>query len=311
MFCACLLSTVCCLLVLSGCGKKGDPTLKAYEKPEAPSDLRAIHRESELILLWKFPKARQDTIKGFHVLKASAGDFDNIAFMDKESRSYADTDFVVGQEYHYKIVSESLKGIMNDSPIIILKPQPPPQPPINLSFSILHDMITLSWESTEETSYFNVYRGSHQGEYSLIPVNADPLKNPSFQDSFNVNHTVSYTVRSLTGSAIRDEGPPSEELIVNPLEFTPSKPQELSAVPMDTSVYLIWKEPPETWVTGYKIYRSEKNQEDYVLIGSTSIPSFIDQGSSREKRSYRVTAVGPSKEGSPAEIRDVVYKPSR
>ena len=33
------------LCFLAACGKKGDPTLKAYEKPAAPSTLSAMHRE--------------------------------------------------------------------------------------------------------------------------------------------------------------------------------------------------------------------------------------------------------------------------
>src|SRR3989337_3925789 len=57
-----------CLLIIS-CGKKGEPTLKSYEKPDPPSNLRAIHRESEIILLWDFPKNKENTIKGFYLMK--------------------------------------------------------------------------------------------------------------------------------------------------------------------------------------------------------------------------------------------------
>ncbi len=67
LFIFCLLFTAYCLL--PSCGKKGDPTLKSYEKPEPPSGLRAIHRESEIILLWEFPKDKEITIKGFHLMK--------------------------------------------------------------------------------------------------------------------------------------------------------------------------------------------------------------------------------------------------
>ena len=77
------LSAFCCLLLLchlvAGCGKKGDPTLKAYEKPQAPSSLNAIHRESEIIISWDFPKSGEQGIKGFHVMKSSDNDFQEIA----------------------------------------------------------------------------------------------------------------------------------------------------------------------------------------------------------------------------------------
>jgi hypothetical protein len=308
-----LLSFFCCLLFLflPACGKKGNPTLKAYEKPEAPSGLKAVHRESAIILSWNFPKAKEQSVRGFHLMKSSADDFKQIAFLEQDRRSYADTDFAIGQGYRYKIVTESLKGITNDSEVLSLKPQLPPPAPALISFSILHDMITLTWKESDEASYFNVYKSAQQGESPLTPLNPQPLKSSSFQDSFDINRTVFYTVRSLTGSAIRDESPPSEELTVNPLELMPSSPQELRAVPMDNSIYLIWQEPPETWVTGYRIYRAGENQKDYTFIGTAKTPSFIDTEKTSVKRNYRVTALGPSREGPPAEIRDVVYEPPR
>jgi len=263
------------------------------------------------MISWQFPKAKEQSIKGFHLLKSSVSDFQKVALLEKEIRSYRDTDFIPGQEYHYKIISESLKGITNDSMILILKPQPPPPTPGMISFTIDHDMITLTWERSDETSYFNIYKSTQKGEYALTPLNSQPLKEPTCKDSFDINRTVFYTVRSSTGSTIRDEGPPSEELTVNPLEFIPSSPQYLVAVPTSENVYLIWKEPSETWVIGYRVYRELYKQEGYILIGSTYTPSFVDNEKITRKRNYKVTALGPSKEGPPAEIRDVMFEPPK
>ena len=47
------------LLFLTACGKKGAPTLKEYEKPPAPSSLKAIHREEKIVLLWNYPKEKR------------------------------------------------------------------------------------------------------------------------------------------------------------------------------------------------------------------------------------------------------------
>jgi len=308
-----LLSTVCCLLFLflPACGKKGDPTLKSYEKPEAPSRLKAIHRESEIIISWEFPKAKEQGIKGFHLLKSSAGDFQKVAFLEKDNRSYRDTDFVPGQEYHYKIISESLRGIKNDSGVLSLTPVVPPSPPGKLTFSVDHETITISWKRTDDTSSYNIYKSTQKGMNALAPLNSQLLKESIFKDSFDINRTVFYTVRSSTGSGIRDEGPPSEELTVNPLEFIPSSPRDLVAVPTSENIYLIWKEPAETWVSGYRVYRELNKNDGFVLIGFTYTPSFVDKESTTKKRNYRVTALGPSKEGPPAEIRDVVYEPTK
>ena len=294
---------------LFACGKKGDPTLKSYEQPDPPSQLRALHRESEIILSWDFPKSNETSIKGFHLLKSTGGDFGEVTLLANDQRSYVDTRFEINTEYHYKIVAENIKGVLSkDSTILVIKPVDPPPPPKNLSFTVAYDSLTLIWDSAGEGIGYNVYKSDNPGVYSLAPVNREPLKELSFKDVFTVNKTVFYTIRSITGSDLRDEGSASMELIVNPAEFVPPAPEDLQAVPAQNNVYLIWKEPSETWVRGYKIYRETNKKQGFVLIGETQTPSFLDDEKPAAKRNYRVTALGPAKEGPPAEIRDVFYK---
>ncbi|MGB9715802.1 MAG: hypothetical protein ACPL1G_05290 [Thermodesulfovibrionales bacterium] len=309
----CILFIASCLI--SACGKKGEPTLKSYEEPTAPSNLRAIHRESEILLFWDFPVSEEQTIKGFQLLRADTEslegkktDFRRIAFFTPDVRSYIDTDFKVGTQYRYKIVSENLKGVLSkDSNIIDVLLEEPPSPPEKISFSIEFNFITLNWKSAGEGILYNVYKSDRPGTYSLTPVNNEPLRDTSFRDSFDVRKTVFYTIRSLRKIGIRNEGPPSEELTVSPFDFVPSAPQGLQAVISEEKVYLIWKEVPETWIEGYKVYR--ETDSGYIFIGETTIPTFIDNDAPLTKRNYRVTAFGPSKEGPPAEIRDVVFVP--
>jgi len=118
-----------CLFVITGCfslfacGKKGDPTLKSYDKPEPPSQLTAIHRESEIILSWNFPKSKEPSIKGFHLLKSTGGDFEEVTLLTNDRRSYIDTRFEINAEYRYKVVAQNLKGILSkDSNILVIKP---------------------------------------------------------------------------------------------------------------------------------------------------------------------------------------------
>jgi fibronectin type 3 domain-containing protein len=302
----CLLFAICC--VFASCGNKGNPTLKSYEKPVQPSGLKAIHRESEIILLWEFPKDKEPTIKGFHIMRSSGGDFEKIVFLESDRRTCSDIKYRLGSEYKYKIISQSLKDILsNDSNIITVKPAELPSPPENLSFSVEHDSLTLAWKSAGEGIVYNIYRSIKSGEYSLTPVNKEPVKETFYRDSFTLNKPVYYSVRSLTESAIRDEGRASGEIKVDPEEFTPSAPGELTSVATEEKIYLTWKEPPETWVTGYRVYREMTKEEDYKLIGKPITPSFVDKDNPLTKRNYRVTAVGPSREGPPAEISGVVF----
>ncbi|MEW6675394.1 MAG: hypothetical protein AB1348_05240 [Nitrospirota bacterium] len=306
----CLLLTVYCLL--SSCGKKGDPTLKSYEKPDSPSELMAIHRESKIILLWGFPKYREPSIKGFYIMKSTGGDFERIAFIENDRRSYIDTDFRISSEYKYKIVSQNLRGITSDdSNIITIIPKTVPSPPQKILFKIEHDSLTLNWKGAGDGILYNIYKSNEKGRYQLTPANKEPFRETSFKDNFDIKRPVYYTVRSLIGGNTRDEGPASEELEINPSEFVPSPPRGLQALATPENVYLIWKEPAETWVVGYRVYREINEKEGFVLIGDTQTPTFLDKEIPLTKRNYRVTALGPSKESPYSEIRDVVFIPQR
>lgn len=301
----CLFLAASCLLI--SCGKKGDPTLKSYEKPPPP-ELRAVHRQSGIILSWNFPKAGEQSLKGFHLLKSAGGDFKKVAFIEKTDRSFTDKDFQTGHKYKYKIISESLKGVLSiDSNVLDIKPKIPPSPPTDISFLIEHDFLTIKWNASGEADFYNVYKSDKQGDYALSPVNKEPLKETYFKDAFSVKKPVYYTIRSLLGGDIRDEGEASREIVIDPSEFVPHAPEGLQAVIVNETVYLIWKEPADTWIYGYKIYREIEKGEGYLLIGESQTPSFLDKDKPLTKRNYRVTAMGPVKEGPPIEIRGVFY----
>ncbi len=324
-----LISYFSFLVIFASCGKKGEPTLKSYEKPDPPSNLRAIHRESEIILLWEFPKNKEKSIRGFYLMKLthlytplisrlSEGDtegskggsrtFEKVAFLEPDKRSHIDMEFTTGSQYAYKIISQSFKGILsNDSNVIEIEPKALPLPPDKLVYKIEYDLLTLTWQSAGDGILYNIYKSDQKGMYSIYPLNAEPVKGTSFRDRFDIKKTVYYTIRSLWGGTVRDEGPPSEGLEVNPSEFIPFPPEGLRALTRQDGVQLLWNGAPETWVTGYRVYREIDKKEGFIFIGETSVPTYFDKEKPSKKRSYRVTALGPSKEGPASEIKDVVF----
>jgi fibronectin type 3 domain-containing protein len=243
---------------------------------------------------------------------AASAVFQKIAFLKNDIRHYIDKDFKTGTTYEYKIVSRNLKDVTsNDSNIVRISPEAVPSPPGNIQFKAEHDSLILSWKSAGDKIFYNIYKSNEKGKYHLMPLNQEPIKETSFGDRFNIEIPVYYTIRSVTEDDTRDEGPASEEIVVDPSEFIPSSPSDIQAAVTKQSVYLSWKEPPETWVTGYKVYRELDRKEGFVLIGETQTPAYLDKDRPSTKRSYRVTAIGPSKEGPPVEIRDVVFVPFR
>jgi hypothetical protein len=326
-----LISYFSFLVILASCGYKGEPTLKSYEKPDPPSKLRAIHRESEIILSWEFPKNKEKTIKGFYLMKSMAphpplipilpcedregakgnkGEFVRVTLLKNSERSYSDTEFMIGSKYWYKIISQNLKGVLSiDSNIVEIEPKETPPAPGGILFKVEYDSLTLTWEDEGDGVFYNVYKTDKKGVYSLSPINTEPIKGTSFKDSFNIRKTIFYTIRGMRGGVVRDEGAPSREIEVNPSEFVPASPDGLQAIATEEGVQLIWKEAPETWVIGYRVYRRIDKEEGFIFIAETPVPAYFDREKPTTRRNYRVTALGPSKEGPGSEIRGVVFIP--
>lgn len=297
------------LLTSFSCGKKGDPTLKSYERPESPANLRAIHREDKLYLLWNFPRAKEVDIAGFIILKSSGQgqEFEKLLHPGPEKRLHIDTGLSPGIEYRYKILSQNHKAVYsNDSNIISVSLLNTPSPPVQISFRAENNSLFLTWEDTGSSTLYNVYRTYEKGNYGLFPVNKSPLTENHFKDFFTVNKPVYYTIRSQNNTDIRDEGAASPELVVDPFELVPSAPTGLEYFIAPDRVFLYWNEPAETWVTGFRVYRKTEGM-DYVLLGETQIPTFVDMQDPSTKRDYRVSAVGPSKEGTASEVKGIIF----
>ena len=298
-------------VVLVACGKKGPPTLTSFEKPEAPFSVTALHRGGAIILRWNYPRRQEDSIAEFIILRSSGTDFEKRSHLEKDKRIFVDQDITTGITYRYRVVAQNSRGVYSDgSPEVIAAPAPVPPPPANLSYTIQGDRIILTWKPHSSGDKFNIYKSREKGVYGLTPLNPTPLSESVFSDTFSVQSIEYYTVRSLTGTDIRDEGAASEELVFDPADLVPSRPVDIQAYPSSDRIFLSWSEPPESWVTGYRIYKRISGP-DYLLVGETQIPAFVDIASPFVRRDYRVTAVGPAKEGPPAEISNVMFTPQR
>lgn len=286
-----LLQLVIILLVFFSisCGKKEPPSLPLYKVPQSPSDLNAIHREGELLLRWSYPT----DIKVVVMRVEDIDNFKELGFVEK-GNLYIDKDFKIGSTYKYKLITKDRHALSSSE--IVVCPMQTPLPPRNVSFKIMEDSVNIRWQGIEENVYFNIYRSTQKGNYHFKPLNKTPLKEPSFNDNINIDTTVYYTVRALLNTSIRDESLPSEELIITPDDYIPSEPQALQAIPTAKGVQLIWDENPELWIKGYRVYRA-KEGEDFKYIGRTETPAFLDKEQLSGKLIYRISAIGPQKEG--------------
>ncbi|MBI5212862.1 MAG: hypothetical protein HY957_05750 [Nitrospirae bacterium] len=320
-----LLLLIAALLIVFSCGKKGDPTLKSFEKPQVVKDIKAVHREDELIISWSYPSSEREKIKGFYIEKAIGNgqevigkgsevkgqDFKNIVFLKSDTSQFIDKDFKTGKTYLYKIRVYSLRDVISDdSPVIKVFPKELSKPPVKLSYKTTNDSIEIAWQAIGNGQEaiglrYNIYKSYEKGKYGASPLNNAPLKEPAFKNKIETEKSVYYTVRALLDTELKDEGYPSEELEINPESFVPSKPNKLKYVPSSQKVYIMWDENQEIWTKGYRIYRKKASETEFKLIGESILPAFTDNDPLSSKRSYYITAVGPKKESISSEIIEV------
>ncbi|MBI4691419.1 MAG: hypothetical protein HY754_14305 [Nitrospirae bacterium] len=294
------------IIFLNSCGKKGPPTLKAYEKPETPSGLKAIHKENNIILSWSY--TQKENIKGFDILRSEDTAFQKIGNVAGEENSYTDTDFKIGVVYRYKVIARSLKNVLSDdSNVITIKPMSVPPAPTNVLFHVGDNSLSISWDSSGDGVFYNIYRTFEKGKYGFNPINNELVKTNSYTDGLELNKPVYYTVRGVLDNETRDEGPSSVEIEVNPADFIPSRTKGLQTVSTGDKVVIMWAENPEMWITKYRIYRMTVETEGFKLIGESVTPAFADREKTGTKHIYRVTAVGPSKESEFSETIKVDF----
>jgi hypothetical protein len=300
---------VCYLLVLVSfllfsCGKKGPPTLKAYEKPERPSRLTVVHREDGLVLNWYYPDGLRPSIKGFQVLRSEGKGFEREIFVKSDQDSFADKDFKLNVSYEYRVVAQNLKDILSDgSDIVRVTPASLPPPPEDIRVTIRPESVELTWDSSGEGVCYNVFRTMEKGKYSVAPLNADPDCSTSFRDNqLSPESPVYYTVRALHNTPARDEGYPSREIEVSPADYVPSPPSDIRVVKTQGKIYITWKESPESWVKGYRVYRKLEGEKDFVLLGDVKTPAFADEVKPGRRMWYMIRAEGLLSESEPLSV---------
>ncbi|HYQ47707.1 MAG TPA: hypothetical protein VEP69_01460, partial [Thermodesulfovibrionales bacterium] len=79
-------------IFLCSCGKKGDPTLTTFVKPEAPSSLTAMHREGTIMLQWQYERSQERLVAEFIVLRSIGSDFEKLSHLDRTQRKFVDRD---------------------------------------------------------------------------------------------------------------------------------------------------------------------------------------------------------------------------
>ncbi|WP_460180824.1 hypothetical protein [Thermodesulfovibrio sp. TK110] len=305
------------LFLLSGCGRKMDPTLEDYLQPEPVNALNLTAYYDKIIISWNYPEKNKAKLSSFLLERESSGQVKSLGYFTPEINSFEDKNFTLGQTYRYRIFAINKKGVYSKPLENQITPRKLPELS-DLQYKITNEGVILSWKS-EDSVMYNIYKvkteeksknrqtqneiqkqkiGTTDRNYFLIEEN---FKNQSFQ-KFLIYLVTPY----ISESNIYIEGKGTE--IKLPIEnFIPSKPEEVFWTINENGVYISWKEVSEKWIMGYRVYRKTAIDPDFILIGEPIIPLFFDVeyniNNLKSPVFYRISSKGPLKESEPVEIK--------
>ncbi len=235
---------------------------------------------------WKF---NADVPNGLYAVKVYVGDFSGSArtTVQIEGQDYGQIS-APKNNYTEKLIPEvSVKdgqmnfqfggstGIVNgvDLTPILLAPSELKVEEKNLDPS--KPSVTLSWKSVEDAEKYNVYR-------KVAGTDANELVGQSetnfFKDtSVNVGLKYEYTVTTIDRANVETvPSMPFEVSMIDPSQPVPEAPKNLEVAKVKKHDLTIKWDKVEDAIT-YNIYRSEKADGEFVLVGKTDKTRYIDE----------------------------------
>jgi hypothetical protein len=294
---ALLLFLVLALVLPAACGRKKPPRWVEPQAPPPPANLTALHREESTLLRWEYPGS--SGLEEFVVERArESGHWKEIAVT--KDRFYEDRARTPGACL-YRVAARGKNGLLSPyaGPVTV-GPAPVLQPPADFGFQILDDAVLFSWSYAGEARGFRLYESGTSGAYRLPPLLEVSRGESSVKVPPRTEEPVFYVLRAFVRSgAVLYEGAPSSEVAVRPEDYVPVPPKGVEAVGTETGVLVYWKESPESWVSGYSVYRALPGKP-FFRVGATRTPAFRDESSPPRGTLYEVRALGPVVPGPPS-----------
>jgi hypothetical protein len=337
------------VILACACGKKLAPVSPDTVLPAKVRDFRLVQEGDALVLSWLLPGENLlgqplTQIQGCRVLRAdfkgtegvipAASDFVVLADIDLaypkvgevqgEAVLYRDRNLASERRYYYRVAGYDQRMYEGAwSQTLSHAWGTPPRMPQGLQAAAGDRIVRLSWPPVTQLqdgrpvidlAGYRVYRRT--GGEGWIKVTPEPVAAASFQDVAVLNDVeYSYQVR-----AVRRVGPDFIESLDSPVRTampekrTPPPPVlNLVAVAGDRGVELRWDPSPAADVAGYKIYRRQEGEVNFILITPALVtrPAYLDEKAARGRSyHYYVTAVDNSRranESIPSEEAGISY----
>ncbi len=179
---------------------------------------------------------------------------------------------------------------------VSLEPQASPSAPQDVQVTLLAQYIEVRWggEAAESVGY-NVYRST--GEDVPVRLNASPVLANEYRDTdISFGETYRYFVRAVASDAVPPiESPDSKVVeILAKDTFPPAPPAGLTIISGTNFIALSWEANKEPDLAGYRVWRRQAGQADFVLVVflPAAASSYSDSAVEKNKRyDYAITAL--------------------
>lgn len=304
-----IIITALSLLIFTGCGRKLNPALEDYFQPDPVEKISLSAFHDKIIISWSYPEKKKKKIKSFLVERENNGQIKSLGFFDIMTGYCEDRDFTFGQIYKYRIYAINIKGIYSKPAHSIIKPEKLPEVEA-LQYKITDEGVLLSWKAKDTFLMYNVYQINQRGEKlkkgsTSNNVFIDKLTSSSFDPE--AEEYLTYLVSSYISDSLAYVESKGTELNIPMQSFIPSSPQQIFWAVNENGISISWREVPEKWIRGYRVYRKTFHDQNFIKIGETMIPSFFDADYNINNLKipvyYRIISAGPALESEPAEIK--------
>jgi hypothetical protein len=260
------------LLLLSGCGKVGDPLPPFIRIPEAVKDLAATQAGHDIVLTWTNPPRNIDGSTATdlaHVqIRANGRLFATVKVNGPgQGQSYAIPITASIAERAFSVLVDTTDEKISDvSNTVFISPVEVPGAVRGLRAFTDQRRIFVEWEKPREhPELADVYVVTR----SDVPAESHVVEETRYEDvQFQPGQVLTYQVtpvRRISGRTIAGLG--TEQYTLTADDKTPPKvPDGLDIFQTDTGAILTWNANAEIDFAGYRLFRSEHRDSDFKPV---------------------------------------------
>ncbi len=246
------------------------------------SELAGVAGTGYNSLAWSVQSNGGAGVLGYYVYRSdNGGAMSNIATIDRTS--YVDYNVSSGNSYTYEVRAFNRVGRSSPTNEVTLTPSGSVQPTTNnapgqvtnLSALAGAGEVNLIWSAPNgsSVSYYNIYRSTYSGGEGFVQT----VTSPDWTDTNVTNGTTYYyqvaAVNSYGTGSMSNQAVATPYSLINP----PSQVSNLVASGGYNQISLTWSVPYSNGqVSGYNIYRSAGNTNDFTYYTETSNNWYTD-----------------------------------